>query len=304
VPILGRVLEPPAPPETPSITWTAPDGTVTGFTAAGGTGITVIPGLRGLDMPILNHYIDEAPALDGGVWQGVRISPRDVFVPVAILDDTRAGALAQRRRLTQLLNPQRGVGTLTVAESDGTRRHLDCVYVEGMEGSEGSDEAGLTWITYGLRFAAIDRPYWYGDPAPSRTWTVAAPINFFPLDVPPFVLSSSQVIGAAAVDNLGDVPTYTQWVIDGPATAVTLALGSEEFTVNHTLTGGQSIHIDFDPREQTVTDGAGVNLWADVAAGFVMWALPPGGSTVTLTVAGSSTGTQVTMTYQPLYLTA
>jgi phage-related protein len=146
---------------------------------------------------------------------------------------------------------------------------------------------------YGLNFTAFDNPYWFGDVESPSPWTVANPRAFFPLAPDVFTLSSQQVLGGTLIVNTGDVDAYPVWTLTGPATSLTLQLGDRAFTVNSTLTAGQTLVIDTDPRLRTVTDGGGANRWPDVSlTDFDLWTLPPGTNAVTVTVTGGTSATR------------
>ncbi len=305
MPIPALVLvAPPIPAassDRPAISILGGDGQFWDLTGLDDTPL-LMPGATGLDLPPSTAYSDPTPGLAGASWGGSHDDPRAVFLPLYLEGQTRAEAVALRRSLLSSIHWTRGVAQLCVAEPDGFRRYLNMTYLNGGEGNEGVDQAGMSWVTYGLNFVAFDNPYWFGDPVSPPPWVVASPRAFFPLKPMVFTLSGSQVLGGTLVDNLGDVDAYPTWVLAGPATSLTLTLGTRSITVNTALTAGQSLTINTDPRQQTIVDGTGANRWPDVAAGFDLWALPPGVAAITVTVAGGGTTTSLQMTYQPRYL--
>lgn len=292
--------------ERPTFTWDGVDGSTWALgDGSDGSPIILMPGMTGLDMPPVSSFLDATPQLAGARYGGSHADPRPVFLPLYVEGGSRAAAVDVRRAFLNSLAPFSGqAGTLTVAEPDGTRRHLDCRYVGGAEGSEGTDESGLHWITYGINLIADDQPFWYGDPITPPSWSASTPPAFFPLRAFPFVVGSSQVLGATSVFNAGDVDAYPVWTLNGPATGLTLTLGARTLALTHTITAGQQIIVDTHPRAETIVDQTGASLWAGVAAGYDLWPLPPGVSPITITVTGTGTGTNLSMTYSPLYLKA
>lgn len=304
IPALLPVL-PPLPgssSERPNISITGGDGV---FWDLSDTNAAVFlqPGFTGFDAPPTTPFIDGTPSLAGASWQGSHDDPRAIFVPIYTEGSSRTEAVALRRALISSVHHTRGLSTVCVAEPDGFRRYLQCVYTGGAEGAEGTDNAGLTWTIYGLNFIAIDNPYWFGDVISPTPWVVSSPRAFFPLAPMLFTLSASQVLGGTLIENTGDVDAYPVWTLNGPATSLTLTLGSSVFHTTTALTLGQSLTLDTDPRSQTILDGTGTNRWADVDdTDFDLWALPPGINAVTVAVGGGGTGTQLSVSYQPRYL--
>lgn len=297
-------VAPPIPASTadrPNISITGGDGVFWDLTNLDAR-VLLMPGHTGFDAPPTTAFVDGTPGLPGAAWQGSHDDARTISIPVYLEGSTRSEAVALRRALVSSVHHTRGLATVCVAEPDGYRRYLQCVYTGGAEGAEGTDNAGLAWCVYTLLFAAYDNPYWFGDVVTPTPWTVASPQAFFPLKPAVFTLSSSQVLGGTLIDNTGDVDAYPVWTLKGPATSLTLTLGSETVVVNSTLSAGQTLIIDTDPRSQTITDGTGANRWADVASGFDLWALPPGVNAVTVTVGGGGAATQLSVAYQPRYL--
>lgn len=302
IPALLPVL-PPLPSalsDRPNVSITGVDGVFWDLADTAGH-VFLSPGFTGMDAPPVTVYSDGTPGIGGAAYLGSHDDARAVFLPIYTEGATRAEAVSYRRALVASLT--RGLNRLSVAETDGYRRYLDCYYTGGAEGAEGSDLAGLTWAIYGLNFIALDNPYWYGDVVTPSPWVVPNPRTFFPLAPAVFTLSSSQVLGGTLIDNTGEVDAYPVWTLTGPASSLTLQLGARTFTTNTALTAGQTLTIDTDPRTQTLTDGAGANRWGDVDTTAIdLWPLPPGVNPVTVTVTGGTTSTSLSMSYVPRYL--
>lgn len=302
IPALLPVL-PPLPSslaERPNISITGSDGVFWDLADYDGH-VFLQPGFTGFDAPPVTVYSDGTPGIAGAAYLGSHDEARPVFLPVYTVGSTRAEAVSYRRALIASLS--RGLNRLCVAETDGYRRYLDCYYTGGAEGAEGVDNAGLLWAIYGLNFVALDNPYWYGDVVTPSSWVIPNARSFFPLAPAVFTLSSSQVLGGTLIDNVGEVDAYPVWTLTGPASSLTLQLGTRTFTTNSTLLAGASLVIDTDPRTQTLLDNTNVNRWGDVDTTAIdLWPLPPGVNAVTVTVTGGSGATALSMSYVPRFL--
>jgi phage-related protein len=288
--------------EMPMVSFTDPAGAVTKF-SDWANGWVLQPGAKGLDMPAYNFTQDESPGIDGYAIRQVRASGKEIALPIAFwADDSRAAYLARRRTLIRSLNPKRGLGALTVAQSDGTARTIGACYSAGLEGDESLDAAGARWCMGVLTFACPS-PFWLGAEVTTE-WRSAVTGTFFP--VLPLVVGNSQVLGAVTVDNDGDDDAFPVWTITGPATAVSLTnvTTGEVLVLARTVTVGDTIVIDTRERQQTALLNGVTNLWGALSDPSTMWALEPGLNDLTLTVTGSTSNTRVRMTYQPRYLAA
>lgn len=291
--------------DRPSIYWTPPTGDVLFLTA---NGYQVLKGGRGLDMPPIVHYTDDAPSIDGSLHRGVRTLDREVMLPIHVEGSTRTEFLSRKRALLRSLDPKRGngqPGRLTWAEPDGTLRNLDCWYESGLEGDYGDDLYSVRWQRFGLVLRALD-PYWYG-PDVMLAWSGSQSQTFFPLvhSSSNFVnLTPSQVLGATTVLNEGDVEAYPQWTISGPGTAVTLTNETTEQALSlATSLGGSSNQrvVDTRPGYSSVVDELSANRYPEINAGSSMWSLAPGLNSITVSVSGSSGTSRVSMTYRPRF---
>lgn len=288
--------------EMPTVSFTDPAGAITKF-SDWSNGWVLQPGAKGLDMPAYAFTQDESPGIDGYAIRQVRAGGREVALPIAFwADDSRAAYLTRRRTLIRSLNPKRGLGVLTVAQSDGTARTIGACYSAGLEGDESLDAAGARWCMGVLTFACPS-PFWLGDEATTE-WRSAVSGAFFP--ILPLVVGNSQVLGSVTVDNDGDDDAFPVWTITGPATAVSLTnvTTGEVLVLSRTITVGDTIVIDTRERQQTALLNGVTNLWGGLTDASTMWALEPGINDLTLTVTGSTSNTRVRMTYQPRYLAA
>lgn len=306
-PVTPPATPPAVPPIAPSVTVTTltdPTGSVW-YLSGGSQGIWIQPGRRGFHAPVYQFYEDASPAVDGALLRGVRAITRELFLPLFMQRDSREELTALRRAFVAGTSPHLGACQLTVAQPDGSRRHIDAWRGEGMEGEEGSGDWGVTLMRYGLVLRALE-PYFYGDDV-LHVWQGVAAQTFFPLVHSPtnFVsLLPSQVLGSTTANNAGDVNAYPVWDVSGPATGITLTnvTTGKTLTLSSSLAGSSNRRIiDTRPEIATVVDETGANRWSELASGSALWPLLPGANTLTVSVTGSTAATAARLTYQPRF---
>src|SRR5690554_406029 len=317
MPVLYIPVEPPPPPppsypsssagRPPQITWTAASGDVVPLSDPT-QGYAVLHGLRGLNLPTYQiHQTDSA--LDGTVVRGTRTEARELYLPIYLEAPTWSAVLAKRRDLARRLHPAvvdgGGEGRLTLAEADGTRRHINAYYTGGMDGPDGGSNSGMYWATYGITLLA-QQPYWERDPVTHR-WAIAPPTDTW-LPILPIKVRDADVIGEGmTITNPGSVRSWPVWTIRGPldgsAVMRNVTTGQQlEFTA--TLSEGEQIVIDTRPRRKTVRDGTGANMFAALTVGSVLWPLAPGPNVVDVELTGLDDDSRLELEITPLELTA
>ncbi|RKS68987.1 tail protein [Actinomadura pelletieri DSM 43383] len=298
--------------ELATVTWTSGSGTET-ILSDWRQGYTLGAGAKGLGMPQYQLYLRESGALDGDVVTGVRAKARQIFLPIVVYGEDRAEALAKRALLADAFDPlevnRGGEGVLTVAEPRTEPRRIRAYYVEGMEGSEGRDEAGWNWARFGITLHAAE-PYWQG-PEITRSWGAGISADpVFPLGVPPAYplrARNVQTIGESVrVECPGDARSYPRWTISGPAASgvrfVNRDLGAE-WRLDRPLQAGDVVVVDCHPRRRTVTLGE-TNLWPDLAPGAQLWPLVPGVNEIDMLLGDVGETTRVELSFVPLHKTA
>ncbi|MFJ6729364.1 phage distal tail protein [Streptomyces sp. NPDC091281] len=286
--------------QMPAVAFTDPRG-VTTHLSDWENGWLLQPGAKGLDMPAFAFTTDETPGVDGYALRDVRATGKEIVLPLAIFsNDSRTAYKTRRRAFIKSLNPKRGVGTLTLTEPDGATRSIDAYYTGGIEGDEALDAAGERWCINAITFGCPS-PFWVGDTV-TQTWKISTGGDFYP--VLPLAVGDSQVLGAITVDNAGDDDAYPIWTIQGPATSITLTndTSGQTLVLTRTITGTDTIVIDCRDRQQTALLNSLTNLWPDLSDASELWALQEGINDLNLTVAGATSATSVSMTYQPRYL--
>jgi phage-related protein len=280
------------------ITWVDPDGAETVLSDQGTARVSYE--MAGRFMPPVSFIEDDIPAQDGARLRAVRVRPREVTVPVAVVGADQTEVRTTLRTLMRTLNPKRGDGRLRVTGPDGTVRDLTCRYSQGLEISE-QFEKFVGWQRAVLVLRAVD-PYWYDTAATSTTYTVETPEPFFPIF--PLKLNSDTVLGTQTVDNTGDVEAFPVWTVHGPCTSITLANSTTGQTIDLpiTLTSTQVVTIDTRPFRKTVRRDDGTNLYGSLSTSSALWVLPTGLSTITVELPGATVDSYVTLTYSRRWL--
>lgn len=273
-----------------------------------GAGFRVMPGTRGYDAPPKDITVEELPQGVGARFRTRTVKVRELGIPIIIRASTRAEFVARKR--TFLEHIYDGTFVHTVVEPDGTRRQITAMYAGGLEGSEGVDQAFRTWQKYVLVLWALD-PYWSAATPIVQRFRVEQGATWYPIY--PLRVGSSQVLGDTTLSNPGSVPAWPVIVIGGPGqfTATNHRTG-QTIMLGRVLTGAEVATIDTRPPSQapdtywTATLADGTNIWAELddSSAVASWSLERGDNKVTLELAGAQTGSLVTVSLVPQFLTA
>lgn len=279
-------------------TWTDPDGGVWPLSDIGDdVGVFTTFAIAGWGAG--PHEIVTDPDTRGGETvryirpQGARITwPLHIWGSTHLAFVQRYRAL--RRAFMSTLQRRRP-GTLRVAFPDGSAREIDCFYEQGFGG-----EAGQNWVSASPVLTLY---------APTGVWRDTEQITVSRSFAPGvdylddyLTVSASDVLGATAIDNPGDVEAWPLWTIDGPATSVTATNHStgDAFTLTYGLSAGQTITID--TLQPALRGPAGQNLVGSLNwPSAYLWPLLPGNNDVEFAVAGGNVGTRIQLAYNPLY---
>jgi len=257
-------------------------------------------GIEGLHMPPREVVRGSVPGLTGSLLTEIRDVERTVTFPVFVgSDDGHRAHLEQLARLEAFLDftgidyaSAGGTFDLVATSASGTRS-LRCVYLEGMEGGEGTD-FGVWWASFGLRLLAVD-PYWHGTPWSTQTLRVPGPIGWLSAADGSYTvawpggITNSLVIGAnMPVEVTGTAPSWASIEVVGPATTFRARTSSGlDVTLVGGLAAGETVRVDTDPRNRDVTFN-GTRDWSRVAPGDRWEPMLPGTSSVTLTMADAT----------------
>lgn len=279
-------------------TWTDPDGDVWQLSnTAEDLGWFTPNGPAGWGAGPVEVITD--PLATGGVSvRTVRFSERRLTWPLYVWGDTHDEFVARYRNLLSAFAKTgylQSPGTLTVQRPDGTSRSIDCFYEDGFQGTTGENWSFAKPV---LTLLCPD-PFWRADTAISTTRTFSAQVPYLS---PYPTVSNSNALGASTLNNPGDVDVWPNFTITGPMTQMqaTNATTGDSFTIEYTLTTGQTVTVTTNP--PTVTNTSGDNLIG--ALNFpdaVLWRLVPGDNSLDFSVNGGATGTSVEISFTPKY---
>ena len=317
-PVVTPEQPPPPPVDLPEIgyasfTYIDPTGTRWPMTDLNADWYTLAKGVSGLGAAPYALMSDPHPR-GGARLRHVQPQPRTIVWPMLVkgADHTaftrtwRRLARAFTRTLRRGPDGTRTPGTLEVARPDGSARRIAVYYSSGWDGA-GDTATGITWDSAVLTLWCED-PYWV-DVVPQTVHRETGAQEDYLVPYP--TVSSSQVLGATTVMNPGDVDVWPQWLITGPASAITFTREDtgDSFTldmaetVHGALLADETVIVSTDPpRVRSGTDEnlvAGLN-WPEA----VLWSLPPGDTPVTFQLDGASAGSAVDLTFYPRYETA
>ena len=271
------------------------------------TGYGVLVGATGRFNAPRSIATQAVPLREGLRVVRANVGAQEMTIPVYISGATLAVLLDRVGWLSRWLETDEDhYAYLRYTRPDATRREVAVQYRGGLEGDESFRNAmlvdGGAYMTVVLDLLAPD-PAWYDltdtEPEPYAIGSVTAtwPYSW------PLVLTSSEVLAVASIDNGGDLPAYPVWTVTGPSSDLTLTnhTTGEVLRVAHALAAGQTLAIDTRPRylrssDWQVYDAAGANLYT--AASGTLWTLPSGISTIQVTVAGATSASSVQLAYR------
>lgn len=248
-------------------------------------------GLTGFGIPQPLVRIDPS-AGDGGVFRFAKRQTRQTDLPIVVFGDDQATTETRLRRLARIF---RGPVRLIAEYDNGDKFELICYYSGGGETQFGEDgnKHFARWVVT-LQ-------------APQPFWESVAPTSFavdykneekglLTGSLTELNLSSSQLLGTLVLENSGDVATPITWVIRGPASKITISFGDAEFSYDAEILDVETITVN--TALGTVTDQDGANQYANLAPAPKFFSLPPGVSTVLVTIEGADEGTQLAGFYK------
>lgn len=283
---------------TITATWTAPTGEVYPLSDNSDVrGYFTTFGVAGWGSTPF-EYVADAASRGGEIVRFVRSQPARITWPLHIWGDTHMQFIERFRMVRRafLATAHRGEpGYLTVARPDGSARKIAAFYEDGFSGEAGQMHRSANPV---LTLYCPDGA-WTDVEAVTLTRSYAPAVSFFS---PFLTVSSAAVLGMTSLDNTGDLPAWPVWTINGPMTSLiaTNLTTSQSFTLTSTLTLGQSITITTD--RPTVRDNAGHNIVGSINwPAAQLWGLEPGINEVNFQVAGASTGTSITLSFNARY---
>lgn len=277
---------------TITLTWHAADGT--SYVLDGSTGYRVTRGALGLDVPPVQNTLDPYMGSDGSALISRRRDVRMVTLPLFIKHATRAQTL-----LGTLAAAFQGPGILEYSDGTVDYELRNVIYEGGMLGDQ-TEVASKLWRKVIASLVALD-PWWYGD-------AVSVPLSFAGATAFSAAVAFSAAIpfdggNAASVVVTGAGQAYPVITVTGPATSVTVSLGSLGWTNAHALGGGDVLVVDTRPGSRGPRLNGASTDWSQLTAGSRLWTLQPGPNSIVTGASGTSGATAIVMQYEPRFLT-
>lgn len=261
----------------------------------GSDGFYLTTGFRGAGIPPTDVRISNS-AGDGGTWRSTRRGVRDLDLPVTVLGVDRGEVEAKLRRFASALSDRYGTPHLVATYSDGTSYQIEVHYTGGAETQFGS-EAGDTFARWVVTLQAPD-PFWTSQQAVSFSLGYDASTRGILPNLSQLQVKTDSVIGAFTIENPGDVDAYPVWTLEGKSTLTSLSLNGVGFTYTENMasaTGARTINT----RTASVVDASSTNLYAYLGTAPKLFAMPPGLSTISLSIAGADSTTRLSGYFQP-----
>ena len=258
-------------------------------------GTQVLAGVTGLGLPDVSAQWFEG-AGDGASWQGSRVLPRTIDLPILIDGGDDIAVQAIYSALAAIFDPRTGQARLWLVRG-AERRFADVVRTGGGSWTSGTDSDGESWAKTLLTVRAGD-PYWTRELASDFEVRVSNAGRGLLPQLSRLRLTSSQAMGSRKVENPGDTVAYPVWRITGPGSNFTaISPSGEVLRWEGTLAAGETLVID--TQAGTVVDGLGVNRYDKLAPAPRFWSIEPGESTVSVTLDGATTDSRITCSWQP-----
>lgn len=290
-------LFPPLDTSRPTAVFIDPTGTVWPLSDPG-LGWATIDEVGGLGA--VEYELTATPHPRGGSRvQHAQPVSRVINWPLLVWGDTHTEFLTRWRTLARAFGlARRRPGRLRIYRPDGSAREILVRFQDGFKGEPGY---GFTEDTSVAVLYAED-PFWR-DVAPLTLRYAQGGTRQYLSPFPS--VSSGRVLGVTSVWNPGDAEAWPSWTLTGPCDGITATnrTTGDAFSLNYSLTAGQTVTITTDP--PTVRGPSGqVLTWALNWPGAVLWHLEPGANDVDFAVVGALAGAAVELSFVPRYETS
>lgn len=259
-----------------------------------GEGVQAVAGASGFGLPDVSVQWLEG-AGDGAVYRGVRVLPRDIDLPLFFATANRAKLQALLSRFARMMA---GPMTLKLVEDDGTFWSAQVRRVGGGSYIWGQDTIGERELSTVVTLRAGD-PFWtYSRPFSQYVFSAVSGRGLLKTRLSKLQISSSQAIGTMLLENIGDAVAFPVWTVTGPGSNFEARLPNGiGFTWTATLAAGETLIVD--TKSGTVRDGTGANRYAGLSTAPRLFGIPPGRTSVTASMIGTSAGSSITCSWQP-----
>ena len=274
---------------TLQLTWYAPDGTPTVFSATA-TDYVLLKKYQGFSFTPASHRTTRFPYQNGSTVQNTDGDPREISFEIMITAATLGAIETLIENLSDQFNPLGNEGILVYDKANGDTRRIYC-------------KAQLPQLDMAVRNATSQKalikliafdPFWYSDTTNIAYVAPPGTVMF------PFPASGSWpwIIGAIpaspTVINAGTMDAACTFVFTGPIEDPSLnnTTTGKSFSITKHLAAGDTFTVTTDLGTQSAyykpSGGATVNgmQWVDITASF--WQLVPGNNVITLTSNAAS----------------
>lgn len=254
------------------------------------------PGRTGFkSLPPMVTTVLQVPLTDGDTPRFTLASPRPLSVHTLIKGSNQTDFEAVRSLLQNGMNPKLGTGYFRCTRQDGTRRDINCKYLDGFAGDETWGVSSSVHTELLLGFIAHD-PYFYDTLATNLTFIATAATNFFPIS--PLRLSSTSIGAGFSIFNSGDVEAFPVFSIQGPGTNPLLTNTTTGKVLSATITLGAGQVLTIDTGAKTVLREDGSNQFSTLSLSSVLWSLAVGQNALTLALGSAGAGSQISVSYK------
>lgn len=242
----------------------------------GETAPYILTKIEGTGAAQANLQTQKAPYQDGVTHLDTTLEPRTLILEIMVLAENAEEMQARRRRLTQVLNPKLGPGTVRYGYG-GKEWEIEAVPELAPAFPDGGDFEDT--MQPGLISLLCPSPFWldtYTESEEIVTWIGGLR---FPWRLPSrFAMKGPKIINLV---NQGDVETPVRIEFRGPATnpRVTNQTSGEYIQVNRELLHGDLLVIatDFGAKRVEI-NGQNVFNWIDLGSSF--WQLQVGDNVI------------------------
>ncbi|PTT14640.1 hypothetical protein DBR36_15820 [Microbacterium sp. HMWF026] len=265
------------------------------------TGVLRRIGASGFGMaPTVNRFREGAA--DGTRFRGQRKGGRVIKLPVAFQGESEIEIQDLMRKLVRILNPRVSLATLFVTYDDGTELFTDVVFAGGGDHIFGEGTNSLTFAEWDLTLQSTSA---YFTSAESVDVKIDAGgnsgrglIKTGSMGLSRLRVSSASVIGSVEVDNPGDADAFPIWLVEGPGHHFHADVYGAGFTYDSAVEVGNPITVN--TRDKSVTDVNG-SVYTGLADAPLLFAIPPGRTTINLSMQDTNGQTRVRLNFQPRY---
>lgn len=292
---MGVMMAPPTPLQ---ITYVDPDGNSwnlsdrsmqKGYACSGISGIEGLP-VSMQTVPLLdgtaiaNFYIPQPGTINLAVilgWPSSNLES-DYY---SLLDSFVRAFLNRRNELPV-------PGYIVIQRPDGTSRQIAVYTTSGLN----TPEVGIHNTVYSLTLNTPD-PYWSDMVQQNLVYTSGVVPGILP--ILPIQLTAGTVFGNSVIYNNGSALAWPIWTITGPGTpTMTNTTTGRHWSLNTPIPSGHIVQVATKPGTQMAVDTTlGVNIWDQLVLSSIrdLWPFVGGANQVSISMAGSSASTSVTL---------